>query len=300
MIAFEVERKSFEKEKEFLRNQMTAEEKKIQDLKQSQLNEHAKLLKELEDERLKLQEEKARVEIAKTLQSRHSDDSGLSRAEIDAAVKYAEEAASESEKQRQRFIEMQRLYEIKRHELMDQENSLRVKQSELENSIFKMKQREKQAEQSVKQTKKTELMLMAKYQSLQKYTMELSERETKIAKERLDVNQEKLDLQSQRRKLFETRCSLCKIGEKADELKGIILKNPTDFDDINSANNEKLNLENFSSTSENFETLFNQELQFLPGVDLENVPNIADMSDDYLDSDLLMLKFDILNSNRNK
>ena len=54
------------------------------------MDEHAKLLKEIEDERLKLQEEKARNEIAKTLNSRNADDSGRSRVEIDAAVKYAE------------------------------------------------------------------------------------------------------------------------------------------------------------------------------------------------------------------
>jgi hypothetical protein len=145
-------------------------------------------------------------------------------------------------------------------------------------------------------------MLMAKYQSLQKYTMELSERETKIAKERLDVNQEKLNLQSQRKKLFETRCSLCKIGEKANELRGIIQQDPTEFDDINSANNEQTNLENFTGTLGNFGAFYNHNQdpsQFMPSLDLENLPNLADMNDDFLDSDLLMLKFDILNSNRN-
>ena len=62
----------------------------MKELKQSHLSEHAKLLKELEDERVKLQEDRARMEIAKTLQSKNSDDSGLSRAEIDASIKYAE------------------------------------------------------------------------------------------------------------------------------------------------------------------------------------------------------------------
>lgn len=47
------------------------------------------MLRDIEDERLKLQEDRARMEIAKTLQSK-SDDSGLSRVEIDASVKYAE------------------------------------------------------------------------------------------------------------------------------------------------------------------------------------------------------------------
>lgn len=53
------------------------------------MNEHAKLLQEIERERLKLQEDRARMEVAKSLQTK-SDESGLSRAEIDVAVKYAE------------------------------------------------------------------------------------------------------------------------------------------------------------------------------------------------------------------
>lgn len=136
-------------------------------------------------------------------------------------------------------------------------------------------------------------MLIEKYQSLQKYTLELSEREAKIAKERLDVNQDKLNLQSQRKKLSETRCSLCKIGDKANELKGILQKAPTDFDDINGANHEQLNLETVSGS---FAALYGLDSQFMPSVDPENVPNMDD--EDFLDSELLMLKFDVLNSNR--
>ncbi|CAG9806295.1 unnamed protein product [Chironomus riparius] len=296
LLAFEVERKSFQKEKDFLRNQITNDQQKVQELKQSQLNEHAKLLKEIEDERLKLQEEKARNEIAKTLNSRNADDSGRSRVEIDAAVKYAEDAAKQSEKERERLIEMQRQLDGKRHEMMDRENALRVKQSELENSIIRTKQREKQAENFLKQTKKTELTLMAKYQSLQKYTMELSERETRIAKEKLDINAEKLELQAQRKKLFDTRCSLCKIGDKANELKGIIKHqqngiNDDDFDNINSVNDER-------ADGESFGTLFKHEMNLMTNFteDLENVPNLVDMNDDMLDSDLLMLKLDVINS----
>ena len=50
------------------------------------------MLKEIEDERLKLQEDRARNEIAKTLQSKNADETGMlrSRAEVEAAVKYAQ------------------------------------------------------------------------------------------------------------------------------------------------------------------------------------------------------------------
>lgn len=141
-------------------------------------------------------------------------------------------------------------------------------------------------------------MLMAKYQSLQKYTMELSERETRIAREKLEINTEKLELQSQRKKLFDTRCSLCKIGDKANELKGIIKHQQSDinaddddFDNINSANDERINGESFGS-------IFKHEVNFMGNIteDLEKVPNLVDMNDEMLDSDLLMLKLDVLNS----
>lgn len=157
---------------------------------------------------------------------------------------------------------------------------------------------QRQAENVLSQTKKTEVMLMAKYQSLQKYTMEQSEREAKLARERLDLNQEKLDLQSQRKKLFETRCSLCRIGEKATELKGMLQSDSKDFDDINSANIEHMNVENFSMASGNIRSFYHQDANFTPSVDLENVPNLTDMDDDFLDSDLLMLKLNVLNFNR--
>lgn len=144
---------------------------------------------------------------------------------------------------------------------------------------------------------------MSKYQSLQKYTMDLSERETKIARERLDLNAEKFEMQSQRKKLYETRCSLCKIGEKANELKGIMQLSQhqqnkdanvdDDFDDINRDNNERVNVESF-----NFSGSSARDMNLMASIaeDLENVPNLVDMNDDMLDSDLLMLKFDVLNS----
>jgi hypothetical protein len=143
-------------------------------------------------------------------------------------------------------------------------------------------------------------MLMAKYQSLQKYTMELSEREAKIARERLDVNAEKLELQAQRKKLFDSRCSLCKIGEKANELKGIMqhhsqqrdMNDDDDFDNITSANNERASAEDFGT----FYKHSDMSLMANISEDLENVPNLVDMNDELLDSDLLMLKFDVLNS----
>ncbi|CAO1427379.1 unnamed protein product [Diamesa hyperborea] len=302
--SFDVEKMSFQKEKEYQRSQMSIEQQRVQELKESQLNEYAKLIKAVEDERLKLQEQKAQIEVSKQLQNRNSSETGISRAEIDAAVRYADDAAKESDKERERLIEIQRQCEAKKREMIDQESLLRTKQVELDMAINQAKQKERAAENLLKNTKKTEHMLMAKYQSLQKYTMELSERETKTAKERLQLKQEMLQLQSQRRKLFESRCSLCKIGEKANELKGIIQKDPIDFDDINNgANIEQTNNEifNLDKMEYSFGSFFNHDMNLLTNlnIDLDNVPNLTDMSDDLLDSDLLMLKLNVMNSGHN-
>lgn len=100
-----------------------------------------------------------------------------------------------------------------------------------------------------------------------------------------------------------------RIGDKATELKNIIQqKDVKDFDGIN--------LENMSSSKEQQqqlqqrlhqeidqidETIWSQEVNMLPDmhIDLDDVPNLTDMSDDLLDADLLMLKFNVLNSTDN-
>lgn len=131
----------------------------------------------------------------------------------------------------------------------------------------------------------------------------MSERETKIARERLDLNSEKLEMQAQRKRFHETRCSLCKIGEKANELKGFMQLSQhhqqgkdanvdDDFDNINGDNNERVNVESFNFSG----SARDKNLMASIAEDLENVPNLVDMNDDMLDSDLLMLKFDVLNS----
>ncbi|CAO1422321.1 unnamed protein product [Diamesa serratosioi] len=140
--SFDVEKKSFHKEKEYQRSQMAIEQQRVQELKESQLNEYAKLMKAVEDERLKLQEQRAQIEVSKQLQNRNSNEIGSSRAEIDAAVKYAEDSAKDSDKERERLIEIQRQCEFKKREMIDQESLLRTKQAELDMAINRAKQKE--------------------------------------------------------------------------------------------------------------------------------------------------------------
>lgn len=55
----------------------------------------------------------------------------ISRAEVDAAINVAQDAARQSDLERERLIEAQRKFEIKKRELIDQENAIRAKEADL-------------------------------------------------------------------------------------------------------------------------------------------------------------------------
>lgn len=118
------------------------------------------MLLQVDEEKAKIQEAKVQLEVSKQLSGHHSR-SEISRAEIDAGVKFAEvfyahldfvnkgnitislqDAANQSDRERQRLIELQRQCETKKRELIDQENLFRSKQTELETAINRAKAKE--------------------------------------------------------------------------------------------------------------------------------------------------------------
>lgn len=115
--------------------------------------------------------------------------------------------------------------------------------------------------------------------------MELSQREMKLAEEQLELNQQKLNLKSERKSLQKTRCSLCMIGEKSEELKGMIIQpkfasgnseepildaKPDNLED--QGFNNYLNLDEFTNSTNFFnnEEVFNSE-SILTQFDIEKL-----------------------------
>ncbi|XP_052870814.1 fas-binding factor 1-like, partial [Anopheles cruzii] len=109
-VKLEAERSSFEKEKQFFRERHQHEEARIGELKQAQLDESARFKDLLNQERQALLEEKAKFETMAQLHSKvHPGGPGASsRAEIEAAVKVAEEATHQADKEKERFLQLQR------------------------------------------------------------------------------------------------------------------------------------------------------------------------------------------------
>ncbi|XP_055371996.1 putative leucine-rich repeat-containing protein DDB_G0290503 [Condylostylus longicornis] len=223
LSALEIEREAFEREKLYIREQLTRSEKKLEDLKEYQVEEYRKLLEKVQDEKKLLAIEKTKFETARKL----DEGSGLnrSRAEIDIAIKVAKEATKQADVERERFLKSQRELEIRKRDLIDQENELRSKGEELESEILKTKSKERKVREALQRQKYIEQSLTAKVQFLQNQTRVLSERETQLSQERLLLSKERIDLQELKKKVELSKCSLCKIGERSIEISNIITGN---------------------------------------------------------------------------
>lgn len=90
-------------------------------------------MKQIEEERMNLITEKTKLETNARLQKR--SDSHTSRAEIEAALKVAEEAGRQADIERERLIDVQKQYEAKRRELSKEEHKMRSKQNELDEAM---------------------------------------------------------------------------------------------------------------------------------------------------------------------
>lgn len=218
-----------------------------------------------------------------------------------------QDAARQSDVERERFMEMQRQFEVKRRELVDLESSLRAKEAELERLKDHAFAREKSAEAATTTTGALQQKLRSKLEILQQHSRDLMRREQNVSAQKLELSKERLEIQSIRRKLYQSRCSLCKIGDRSKELSDFLTKTdqqpehsfqvPNTIDDI--AEEPFKELTNFDNI---IDAELAQSLEDLNDIksfeiNLNDIPNLTNTSDHLLDTDLLMLKFDAMHSN---
>lgn len=132
-------------------------------------------------------------------------------------------------------------------------------------------------------------------------------RESTLAKEKLTISHERIELQELRKKLYESRCSLCKIGEKSQELSQILSKtekNPESDDEnqrrVGGNTLESYDINRLDRILDNEVEQSMQRMNEMRSfeVDVEALPNITDVDDELLDPQLLMLKLDAINGGR--
>lgn len=289
LASLEAERNSFEREREYAREIQSREEKRIENSKITHIEECQIRKRQLDEEKISIMEEKAKLETMSRINYTKSELT-TSRTEIDAAVKIAQDAIRQSDIERERLLDMQRKTEIFKRNLIDQENSLRAKDGDLELAINSANAKEKAAETSIKTAKQLEHKVLIKLQLIQKHSRELSQKEANLSEERLEISRERLEIQSLRKKLYQSRCSLCKIDDRSKEISDILTKNDDSENpklDLNQMDFNKIDqyLDNEVANSMN-------QMNLISGgygdfeVNLENIPNMTDY--DMMDSEMFL------------
>lgn len=140
IISLESDKVAFDREREFYREQHGREQKNFDEMKRIQSTDYEQKMKKLEEEKAGLLIEKAKLETIARVQPLSNNDT--SRAEIEAAVKIAQDAARQADEERERLFETQRRFEVKKRELIDKEQALREKEINLDSAINSAKAKE--------------------------------------------------------------------------------------------------------------------------------------------------------------
>lgn len=216
MAALEAEKAAFEKEKEFAREQIARDEKRLEELKERQLVESQRALMDLQEERARLYLERTKIETEQKLHSGH--DMEKQRLEMDAVMKVAQDAARQADVERERYHKSLRQLEQYKRELIDKENTLRAKEDELQQETISFRMAEHKSQEALQKARTAEQNCQIKLQLLQKRMRETDEMEVNLSQERMLLTQERIKLQQLKARLLEKRCELCKMGDQREKL----------------------------------------------------------------------------------
>ncbi|XP_055691186.1 cingulin-like protein 1 [Lutzomyia longipalpis] len=225
LTTLEVERRSFERERDLVREEQKRHEKRIEDMKMLAQQEHQRLMEQIEDERRKLTEERLKLEMLEKINPGRT-----TKAEVEIALKVAEDAAREVDKERENLMKLQRECETVRRQLQDRENALKRKEVDVETAIRTAQAREAAAEGALESAKATEVQLFQKYQQLSQNTKDLCQREEKLSQSWEKLSKERLELQAMRRNLTESKCSLCRFGQTNQKIADLLSRSPISGD----------------------------------------------------------------------
>ncbi|XP_053953382.1 trichohyalin [Anastrepha ludens] len=216
MAVLEAEKIAFEKEKEFAREQVARDEKRLADLKEQQLSESQRMLVEVQEERARLYLERTKIETEHKLHfGQNVEKQNL---EMDAVMKVAQDAARQADIERERYHKSLRQLEQQKRELIDKENSLRAREDELHQETLSFRMAEYKSQEVQEKARVAERSFQTKTQLLKQRMRELSEMEMSLSQERLLLTEERIALQQLKTRLLEKRCTLCKMGDQREKV----------------------------------------------------------------------------------
>jgi len=216
MSSLEAERKAFEREKEFHREQMKRDEKRVEDLKSLQLAETERLHHDLQQERNQLAVERQQMELRQQLHE-HGD-LDKDRRELEAQLQVAREAIRRADEERDRCHKLQREVEQRKRLLLDKENALNLKEDELAQATGAYRMATSRTHLAEHKAREADQLLQAKLKIIGKRAHDLGEKEAQLAQERMLLAQDRIALVNLKKQILRSRCALCKMGAESAEI----------------------------------------------------------------------------------
>ncbi|XP_037721886.1 trichohyalin [Drosophila subpulchrella] len=216
MSSLEAERKAFEREKEFHREQMNRDEKRVEDLKSLQLAETERLHHDLQQERNQLAVERQQMELRQQLHE-HGD-LDKDRRELEALLQVAREAIRRADEERDRWHKLQREVEQRKRQLLDKENALNLKEDELAQATGAYRMATSRTHLAEHKAREGDQLLQAKLKIIGKRAHDLGEKEAQLAQERMLLAQDRIALVNLKKQILRSRCALCKMGAESAEI----------------------------------------------------------------------------------
>lgn len=140
-----------------------------------------------------------------------------------------------------------------------------------------------------------------KMRLLQQNGQELADRESKHSQDRYDLSRERLELQAMRRKILDSRCSLCKIGERSQQLGDMLAQSgvdghqPPTLGDVPDLDVGPIGGGSVRFSSDNLNAMLDRELAAeLDKLKKYGASGMDDGNDLLLDPELMMHRLDVI------
>ncbi|XP_067002062.2 fas-binding factor 1 isoform X2 [Anabrus simplex] len=208
----EEERQSQQRETEKLeveQQRLESQRKQLESMKLALLEEQKAWRQQFSEERMSLAAEKSRLETMARLQNASSkqDEVAQLKAEAEAQLAVAREAAERAQLERTSLKEQQRHLDSERRRLTEMEHDLTVRAREVEGLAQIAKSTRNDSVEALAEASRMERTTTERALELKQQLKDLQEREQRLAQEKRNLSQERLSLRKSRDQKL---CSSCK------------------------------------------------------------------------------------------
>lgn len=181
----------------------------MQTLKETLLAEQERVLLQLTEEKLALTVERSKLETAAKLSQSYEPQ--RVKAEIEAAVQVAREAAEMADKERAQLQRQQVEVESFKRNLIDRERKLEQRELDVGKAMQSVERKSRDGDRALAEAKQLEANYNERLRTIQSQLVHLTSREKKLAEEKIALSKERVALNNSFRQ--RKRCGLCAVDD---------------------------------------------------------------------------------------